>query len=213
MELFVPGPAGRLQAKLWEPDGAPRAACVVCHPHPQRGGTLDTTVVFRIARALQEAGVAALRFNFRGVGASEGAYHGGVGPGGEEDDVIAALDELERRYPGLPLWAGGFSFGARTVASLASRDARVRRVVLVALPVLVFDCEAIRVLRTPGLVVQAGRDEFGTLADLEAAFPELDADLARAEIAGADHFFARRTQELQALVHDHATQWLDDPTP
>jgi uncharacterized protein len=210
MELFLDGPEGRLQAKLWEPEGGepPRAACVVCHPHPQRGGTLDTTVVFRIARGLQLAGVAALRFNFRGVGESEGAYHGEGGVGSEEDDVVAALDELARRYPGTPLWAAGFSFGARTVAALASRDARIERVVLVALPVLVFDCGGLASLETPGLAVQAGADDFGNLEELERKFPNLQPNLRRIEIAGADHFFRRQTQLLQAHVEDQATAWL-----
>ncbi len=212
MELFIDGPEGRLQAKLWEPtDGrAPRAACAVCHPHPLRGGTLDTTVVFRIARAMQQAGVAALRFNFRGVGQSEGAFHGEGGPGSEEDDCAAALDELATRYPGIPLWAAGFSFGARTVAGLARRDSRIQRVALVALPVLVFDCEVLSHLQTPGLIVQGSDDDFGNLAALEAAFPNLDSKLRCIEIAGADHFFKRQTQLLQAQVSEQATEWLSD---
>lgn len=214
MEHFIEGPEGRLQAKLWEPEGvAARAACVVCHPHPLRGGTMDTTVVFRVARAMQQAGVAALRFNFRGVGESEGVYHGEGGPGSEEDDVVAALDELGRRYPGLELWAAGFSFGARTVANLASREPRIRRVALVALPVLVFDCRGVESLHTPGLVVQGERDEFGNLDDLERAFPGLDPVLERVEIPEADHFFKRQTQVLQSTVRDHAEAWLGASEP
>jgi alpha/beta superfamily hydrolase len=214
MQLFLDGPEGRLQSVLWEPpEGqAPRAACVVCHPHPLRGGTLDTTVVFRIARGLQEAGVAALRFNFRGVGESEGAYNGEGGPGSEEDDARAALDFLAERYPGVELWCAGFSFGARTVAALASREARISRVVLVALPVLVFDCGGLSRLRTPGLAIQGEADEFGNLADLESAFPGLPEALRRIEIPGADHFFKRQTQVLQAHIRDQATQWLEDQT-
>src|SRR6478735_6650392 len=77
MDLFLPGPAGRLEAKLWEPEaGAPKAAIVFCHPHPLGGGTMDNKVVFRASRGLQEAGLAVLRFNFRGVRRSAGKHDG-----------------------------------------------------------------------------------------------------------------------------------------
>ncbi|MEO2094817.1 MAG: alpha/beta family hydrolase [bacterium] len=210
METFLDGPQGRLQASLSEPAGEelPRAACIVCHPHPERGGTLDTTVVFRIAQGLREAGVVALRFNFRGVGQSAGVYHGGRGSLGEEGDASAALDDLAARYPGLPLWAAGFSFGARTVAALAVREARIERVLLVALPVLAFDCSALEDLATDGLVVQGSADEFGTLEDIKVQFPSLHAGLQCTEFAAADHFFRRQTQELQAHISRQASSWL-----
>ena len=133
-ELFVPGPAGRLQASLWSPpkDKPVRAVCAMCHPHPLFGGTMNNTVVFRTARGLEQGGVRVLRFNFRGVGLSEGLHDG---RGGEEEDLSAALDWLARENQGLPLWAAGFSFGARTAAARAAGDPRIERVVLVALPV------------------------------------------------------------------------------
>lgn len=212
MELFIDGPEGPLEARLWTPEGdePPRAAAVVCHPHPQHGGTLETAVVHRTARGLQGAGVAALRFNFRGVGQSAGSYHGGRGPGGEEDDVIAAIDHLGARYPGTELWAAGFSFGARTVAAAVQRDPLVSRVILIALPVLTLDCSAVETLRLPGLSVQAGADEFGNRDDLEERFPELFEGIERQEIAGADHLYRGRTKELQELIHRTATTWLED---
>src|SRR5262245_13610982 len=116
MELFIPGPAGRLEAILWAPKVAPRAAAIVCHPHPLHGGTMHNNVVFRIARALQSCGLAVLRFNFRGAGASAGEHDG---QGGEVEDARAALDHLASAHPGIPLWAAGFSFGARMAAALA----------------------------------------------------------------------------------------------
>ena len=212
MALYLDGPEGRLEAKLSLPakGASPRAACVVCHPHPQRGGTMGTTVVHRVARGLQEAGVAALRFNFRGVGKSDGEYHGGFGPGGEEDDCLAALSVLDQRFGGVELWVAGFSFGARTAAAVAQRDPRVRRVVLVALPFKLLDCSTITGLRTPGMIVQAGRDEFGNLAELEASFPDLYPGLERREIPNTGHLFVPRTKDLQALVRGMATEWLEE---
>jgi alpha/beta superfamily hydrolase len=209
MSSFLPGPRGRLEARLWEPEGLPRATCVFCHPHPLRGGTMQTTVVFRAARALQEAGACVLRFNFRGVGLSEGEHDG---QGGEEDDLAAALDWLEGRYPGLPRWAGGFSFGARTAAGLAARVQRLDRLVLVALPVAAFDCGVIRDVRTPGLVVQGGADDFGTLADLRRLHPELYPGLELGEVPGAGHFFQGQIEALQERLRSAAERWLS-PSP
>lgn len=203
MKLFLPGPAGRLEAELWMPeaDAPPRAAAVVCHPHPLHGGTMHNTVVFRVARALHGAGLAVLRFNFRGVEESEGASEGDRA---EEGDLAAALDYLEAELPGVELWAAGFSFGARTVVGLCRRDPRPARVVLVALPCAVFDCSDVAHLDRPGLIVMAGEDEFGNLAELRRRFPDLDPRLELAEIPATDHFFRRRTPELEARVRDWA---------
>jgi len=210
VDLFIDGPEGPLEARLETPEGddPPRAAAVVCHPHPEHGGTLETAVVHRTARGLLEAGVAALRFNFRSVGESTGHHSGERGPGGEEDDVLAAIDFLGSRFPGVDLWAAGFSFGARTVAAAVQRAPLGSRVILIALPVLVLPCDAVATLRLPGLSVQAGADEFGNRAALEERFPELFDGIERVEIAGADHLFRGRTKELQELVRRTASAWL-----
>ena len=109
------GPAGRLEALLEEParlpDGILRAAVVFAHPHPQQGGTMHTKAVFRATKALANIGCAVLRFNFRGVGSSQGAWDQGRG---EREDFRAGLDMMADRYPGSELWAAGFSFGAST---------------------------------------------------------------------------------------------------
>ncbi len=203
MALFIPGPVGRLEAISWEPQGPPRAAAIVCHPHPLHGGTLHNNVTFRIARGLQSAGLVALRFNFRGTGASEGAHDGG---GGEVDDAAAALDHLEQRYAGLPLWAAGFSFGARTLIELGGRDERLRRLICVALPCRVFDCSALLAVRPPTHVLMAGEDEFGNLAELRLRFPDLPPHVETDEIPGVDHFFRGATPELETRIRTHAEE-------
>jgi hypothetical protein len=209
--MLLDGPVGVLEAKLWTPDGTPpRAAAVICHPHPEHGGTMETAVVNRVARGLLQAGVATLRFNFRGVGRSGGAYHGSFGAGGEEDDALAALDFVAERFPETELWVGGFSFGARTAAAAAQRDSRVERVILVALPLLLLDCRTVATLRTPGMLIQAGEDECGNLAELEERFSDLYPGLERREIPGTDHLFRRRTTELQELVRQTAVTWLEE---
>jgi alpha/beta superfamily hydrolase len=210
--LFNPGPAGRLEALAWgaqDEAGAavePRAAALVCHPHPLLGGTLHNNVVFRIARGLQRAGLAALRFNFRGVEQSEGRHDG---RGGEEEDARAALDWLAARHPGLPLWAAGFSFGARTVAGLAEREPRIARLVCVALPCRVFDCSVLARLRQPALCLMAGGDQYGTLADLQASLEALPPGVETEEIADVDHFFRGATPQLESRVRAYALRQLE----
>lgn len=207
MNLNLSGPAGRLEAKLWEPEGvAIRAAAVFCHPHPLHGGTMDNKVVFRAARGLQHAGIATLRFNFRGVRRSEGTHDG---QGGEADDLGAALDWMRERYPGLDLWAGGFSFGSRTAAQRALVDPRISRLVLVALPVLAFDVSYVEHVRQPGFILMAENDEYGTLKDLVRRHPNVAARFETSEVAGVGHFFDDLTSEVEARVRAYAERVLE----
>ncbi len=127
--LSVPGPAGALECAVDAPADGPRGVAVVCHPHPQHGGTMDNKVVQTLARALRQIGYLTVRFNFRGVGTSQGGWDEGRG---EVDDALAVISAL--REPGLPLVLAGFSFGAYVAAEAAMRlteDARADRLVLV----------------------------------------------------------------------------------
>src|SRR4029453_7853334 len=106
--VTIPGPAGSIQALLGVPAnvGNPRAIAVICHPHPLYGGTMTNKVVHVLAKAFNEVGVPAVRFNYRGVGASVGTYDDG---NGETDDTLAALHWAAQRWPEAELWLGGFS--------------------------------------------------------------------------------------------------------
>ena len=104
---------------------------MVCHPHPVYGGTMNNRVVYRAAKAVREAGLVALRFNFRGVGASTGSFDQGEG---EKDDVLAAMDYLEQKYPSLPQALVGFSFGARVGLEVGVRDPRIQAMVGLGIP-------------------------------------------------------------------------------
>ena len=201
------GPEGTLEATLWLPkDGAaPRAACAFCHPHPLFGGTKDNSVVFRAARGLQQAGLAVLRFNFRGVGRSEGVHDG---KGGEEGDLRAAVDHLAERFPGVELWAGGFSFGSRTASSYARTDPRIARLVLVALPVGAFDVSFLKEVQKPALILMAGKDEFGTLDALKLRFPDLYPGIETDEVPDVNHYFQGATGEVQSRVRAYAERAL-----
>lgn len=215
MTFLFQGPEGALEGEAWEPEDAkgestePRAAAVVCHPHPLHGGTMKTTAVFRTARGLQRAGLAVLRFNFRGVGKSEGTHDG---QGGEEGDAQAAFDEVQRRWPGIPTWGAGFSFGSRTMSSLARRDPRVQKLICVALPVRAYDCSWITEVTCPSWLIFAGNDEFGTRTEFLRQFPSLGEHLETDEIPDTDHFFRGTTQDLQARVEARARLWLGSST-
>jgi alpha/beta superfamily hydrolase len=190
------GPAGRLEAILMHPDGPPRAVGVVCHAHPLHGGIMHFKVVFRAARALQSHGVAALRFNFRGVGRSEGTHDHGRG---EQDDVRAAIAEMERRFPGLPLVLGGFSFGSAMALHVAAADPRPRAVVAMGFPVAMgYDTSHLASVRIPRLFVQGGEDEFGDASRIAALVEPLPEPRHLVVVPGADHFF---TGHLDALQH------------
>src|ERR1700733_9637645 len=130
--LFLSGPAGRLEALLEEPEEEPlREAALVCHPHPQHGGTMHNKVVYRIARGLRRAGAVVLRFNYRGVNLSEGQYDHGIG---EVEDARAALALLRSRYPSLPFSLAGFSFGSRIILKLGCEMPGVSRLIAVGFP-------------------------------------------------------------------------------
>ena len=202
-EVRLEGPAGSLEGLFELPEGgaAPRAAAIVCHPHPLHEGTMRNTIVYRTARALRRVGLATLRFNFRGVGASEGAHDG---HGAEEGDAAAALGFLAERCPGSELWAAGYSFGSRTVGRLATRDERIARLVLIAVPILAYDCSFLREVRQPGFLLFGRADSFGTLSALVRLHPGLPEGLEVDEIPGADHFFRGRTPLVEEKVHEYA---------
>jgi hypothetical protein len=201
------GPAGRIEGVLEMPDESPCAAAVVCHPHPLHGGTLQNTIVVRAARALRSAGLATLRMNFRGVGGSAGTHDG---RGAEEGDAAAGLGFLAERLGPLPLWAAGYSFGARTVCGLANRDARIVRVVLVALPVAAYSCGCIETLPQPGFLLFGGGDPFGTLTELAQRHGNLPERLEMDEIPGADHFFKGCTPILEQRIGEYARRAMQE---
>ena len=180
------------------PDGDPVAAGVVCHAHPRHGGVMHFKVVFRAARALQHAGVAALRFNFRGVGRSEGVHDEGRG---EQDDVRAALDEAQRRCPGLPLVLGGFSFGSSMALRVGCGDPRVRALFALGFPLsMVPDTSFLSGCRPPRLFVQGEQDEFGSGAQVAALVERLPDPKTLVIVPGSDHFFTGRLDRLQEAV-------------
>lgn len=186
--LSLQGPAGSLQAELIEPDAAPSFVATVAHPHPLYGGDMDNHVVTAAANAVVEASGAALRFNFRGTGGSEGRHDEGRG---ETEDLGACEQELRRRFPRLPRFGVGYSFGAVvTMARLPQAQAEAAPpagLLLIAPPLTHYDFEAAATATVPVAVVYGQLDAFTTdamIRRLPKRWPTLGACL---EVAGAGH--------------------------
>ena len=198
--LFLDGPAGRLEAILEEPeDGVPTEAALVCHPHPQHGGTMHNKVVHRIARGLRSTGAVVLRFNYRGVNLSEGAYARGEG---ELEDARAALVYLRGRYPDLPFTLAGFSFGSRIVLRLGCPGVGARRVIAVGFPTKGTDRSYLESCSVPRVFIQSTHDQFGPVAELQRLLDGLLDPKRLVLVEAADHFFAGGLEQLENAVAD-----------
>ncbi|MES1930743.1 alpha/beta hydrolase [Salinisphaera dokdonensis CL-ES53] len=195
---LIPGPAGDLQVDIDLPDDTPRGLALVCHPHPQQGGTKDNKVVFMMARAATMAGFAAVRFNFRGVGESEGAYDAGVG----EVDDAAAVRDWALEASGLSLAAvAGFSFGSAVALRLADRDAPPS-LVTVGFPSAYFDGALPRPDSDWLAVFGDADDVIDVNASIEAV-RELEPAVDVQILEGAGHFLHGRLTDLRKRVIAH----------
>lgn len=193
------GPAGKLEALLEEPPDLDRlrGAAVLCHPHPQYGGTMHNKVMYRLARGARRAGSVVLRFNYRGVGASTGVYDGGRG---EQDDLRAALRYMKDRYPGLPLTAGGFSFGSRLALRVGCSDPEVSRIVPVGLPVDRGDFGFLAKCVCPKHFIHSTQDEYGSRASMERVYGAAAGPKALTWVEAQDHFFRNALGDLEAAA-------------
>ncbi len=196
----VPGPVGPIECAIDEPvlaaGAALRGVAVLCHPHPQFGGTLDNKVVQTLARAFLQLGYRAVRFNFRGVGGSAGSWDAGQG---EIDDALAVILAQRAAAPGLPLALGGFSFGAYVAAQAAARlaaNAPVQRLVLVGPATSRFEMPA--TVAPDTLVIHGEADDVVPLqATLDWARPQV---LPVLVLPGVGHFFHGQLPLLKSQV-------------
>lgn len=202
---LIAGAAGDIELIVDLPAAAPRAVAVCCHPHPLFGGTLTNKVIHTVARSFTTQGAVAVRFNFRGVGASQGAHDDGIG---ETDDLVTVAGWARSRWPDLPLWLGGFSFGSYVALRGAARLAPAL-LVTVAPPVGRWDFSAIAAPICPWLVVQGSEDELVPAAGVVAWAQALQPAVRIAMLDGATHFFHGRLHELQ----DAASAFVVDAAP
>jgi alpha/beta superfamily hydrolase len=196
--LSLAGPAGALEALVEDRGEAGPRYAVVCHPHPLFGGTMDNKVVTTVARALQELGIPTVRFNFRGVGASAGAYDEARG---ETADAAAVAAWAEQRWPGRRLVIAGFSFGAYIALRLATERA-ADWLITVAPPVDLFDLSRISAPACPWLVVQGDSDEVVDPNKVLAWARSFDPAPRLTVLPGVGHFFHGHLRELRDAIID-----------
>ncbi|MDH3615249.1 MAG: alpha/beta hydrolase [Gammaproteobacteria bacterium] len=195
--LFIDGPAGRLEAVFEAPADINLAGTVVvCHPHPQHGGTMHNKVAHMLARTFIRMGFAALRFNFRGTEKSEGHFDEGVG---ELDDALAAIDWMQSRQPGSSMWLAGFSFGA-AIAVRAATESDVGGLISVAPAVSRFASALTTQPQCPWLIVQGDEDELVGVDETIDWVNTLQPGPELLVLRGAEHFFHGRLNDLRDAV-------------
>ena len=198
------GPAGKLEALLNA--GAPQApyAALVCHPHPLGGGTMHNKVVYHAMKAFQSFGLPVLRFNFRGTELSEGKHDYGEG---EQEDVRAALDWLDREFH-LPILFAGFSFGSYVGLRACCGDSRVPGLVALGVPAHAqgrgYDFGYLRDCPQPKLFVSGTQDQFGAVREVEAVFALAQEPKEMVWISEADHFFASKLDDVRQAIRTWA---------
>jgi len=201
-QVMFPGPAGALQG-LYHPGEEEKPAVVICHPHPQFGGTMRNKVVYWMGRAFEQRGCSVLRFNFRGVEASEGVWDEG---NGEADDARAALEWMSQMHPYSPLWLAGFSFGCYAGLQAARTDSRVSQMFAVAPAVNLWSFAFMRGEQRPITVVAGSEDEIVPFARIKNSVKGKDHIHFHA-IDGAGHFFPDHMQQMcDALCIDQAIE-------
>jgi alpha/beta superfamily hydrolase len=173
---------------------------IVCHPHPLHGGTMTNKVVHTLARAFNELGMPAVRFNYRGVGASAGTYADGDG---ETQDALAVIDWARKRWSTAGIVMGGFSFGG-AVAIRAAAEQSIAALITVAPAIRLVPVSATRLPQCPWLIVQGDRDELVDAADVQRWATQLPTPPQIKLLSGVEHFFHGRLNELRESV----TAWL-----
>jgi alpha/beta superfamily hydrolase len=220
MPLEIPGPAGLLEALVDEPADersvnqsgllesgravGVRAVVVFGHPHPQYGGTMHTKAVYQAAKALARIGCVVVRFNFRGVGRSEGAFDQGRG---EQDDFRAALDFARSRHPEVRCWAAGMSFGSWVALTAGAGDPRVSALVGLSMPLARYDFEAVRASPKPKFFIHGERDEVAPLRDIREFYARAAEPKELVVIDGADHVFDGKVGDMADAVEDLLGDW------
>ena len=202
-QFVIDGPAGDLEALLEAPqDHEPTGCAVVCHPHPVHGGTMQNKVAHTLARSFVGVGFAALRFNFRGVGQSAGAFDEGRG---EVEDVLAAVAWMRESAPELPLWLAGFSFGA-AMAIRAAVTAEPAGLVRIAPAVSRFAVDFETQPNCPWLILQGDEDELVNIEETVAWMDSLEPGPELEVFAGTEHFFHGKLVQLRESVEKFVSE-------
>lgn len=208
-EITLRGPAGRLECLVDVPEAGEErpATAVICHPHPLHGGTLHNKVVTIIERSLRELGLRTVRFNFRGVGNSEGDYDEGYG---ETDDLFAVIEWVRQTRPGDALWLAGFSFGSY-ITLRAAQNMKLGQLISIAPAVSRFEFGHLEHPGCPWLVIQGDEDDVVPVDDVSQWVESVDPAPDFVVMEHAGHFFHRRLMDLRGLIKNGVRAQLPEP--
>tara|TARA_B100001123_G_scaffold450797_1_gene623867 strand:+ start:3405 stop:4061 length:657 start_codon:yes stop_codon:yes gene_type:complete len=201
-ELFIPGPAGRLEAKYYKNEKKTTPVALVLQPHPQYGGTMNNKIVYEIFQTFLKNEFSVCRINFRGVGKSDGKFDNGQG---ELSDAAAALDWVEREnLDHSQCWISGFSFGTLIAMQLLMRRPEINRFIAVSPQPNVYDFSFLSPCPTSGLMVYGKNDELVPLDNIKSLNNRLSSQkgikVDFQEIVGANHFFSNKEGELSGVL-------------
>jgi alpha/beta superfamily hydrolase len=196
--FLIPGPVGELEAVMACPQNRDTNSpiAIICHPHPLYGGSMANKVVHIVANTFGELGLATLRFNFRGVGHSQGHFDQGRG---EVQDLMAVCDWFARRYPGAPLWLAGFSFGSY-IAYQAHQQVNAERLLLIAPPITRYEFNSANQIQIPWMVIQGGKDEIIAPEKVSAWVHRQGSAVDYEWLGDADHFFHGRLNHIRDAI-------------
>jgi hypothetical protein len=211
-EVLINGPEGRIQGRYMHGkiENAPMA--LVLHPHPEQGGTMNNKVVYSIYQSFVARGFSTLRFNFRGVGRSQGSYDGGEG---ELSDAASALDWLQMYNANAPFcWVGGFSFGSWISMQLLMRRPEIVGFLSVAPPASDYDFSFLAPCPSSGLMLQGDSDENISSESVKKLVEKLSAqraiEIQYRQVAGANHFFAGKIEEMMMEIDEYLDSQLPE---
>lgn len=207
-EVVINGPEGRIEARYQKAATPTAPVALVMHPHPRFGGTMNNKVVYNIFHALGRSGFAVMRFNFRGVGKSQGTFDNGQG---ELADAAAALDWLQVYHPSASqTWVAGFSFGAWIAMQLLMRRPEINAFISVAPPANIYDFAFLAPCPSSGLIIQGTADEVVPEPDVAKLASRLKAQrgigVEYKTVSGADHFFEGKLDDLTTMIERYADQ-------
>lgn len=216
-EVIFPGPDGRLEGRYHPQPNRDAPIAIVLHPHPQFGGTMNNKVVYNLHYAFRELGFSVLRFNFRGVGRSQGEYDQGIG---ELSDAAAALDWLQTmNQSARHCWVAGFSFGAWIGMQLLMRRPDITGFVSVAPPANMYDFSFLAPCPASGLIISGTADRIAPRKDVAGLVAKLHEQkgitITHVEIEGADHFFRDEEAHMKPMigqVRDYVRRRLTEAT-
>jgi len=210
-DVIINGPEGRLEGRYQPGKARNSPVALILHPHPQHGGTMNNKVVFALHQSFARLGFATMRFNFRGVGRSQGSFGRGEG---ELSDAASALDWIQTHSPDAgDCWVAGFSFGAWIAMQLLMRRPEIDRFIAVAPPANMFDFGFLAPCPTSGLILLGDKDELVPQEAVEKLVTKLsnqrDITIDYRLLKGANHLFTDRVDKLSAAVEDYVSTTMD----